>query len=117
MPLGVFFLSNYAISTPEIWKLTVVAEADPARTLVASRTCFRSKSAVVFAASETPDRISTPSNLIVNVAAVAAVFATTMFVTTAVVAEGTVYSVVFDVAAAVLARVLDIVVAIYFYFR
>jgi hypothetical protein len=56
---------------------------------------------------------STPSSVIVKVAAVAAELVTTMFETTAVVDDGTVYSVVDDVAAAVLARAL-VNVAMYF---
>jgi hypothetical protein len=52
--------------------------------------------------------------LMVNVEDDAAVLATTMFVTTVVVAEGTVYKVVLDVAAAVRASTL-VVVAINYY--
>jgi len=96
-----------------MWNDTVTAEAKPAITLVVASTCFRSKNAVVFAAIATVFSISTPSSVIVNVAAVAAEFATTMFVITAVVDDGTVYSVVDEVAAAVLARAL-VVVAIYY---
>jgi hypothetical protein len=92
-----------------MWNDTVTADAKPAITLVVARTCFRSKNAVVFAASATVFSISTPSSVIVNVAAVAAEFATTIFVTTVVVDAGTVYSVADDVAAAVLARALVVV--------
>ena len=96
-----------------MWKVTVVAEANPAITFVVARTCFRSKNAEEFAAMVAPEITATPSIVIVNVAEDAAVFATTILETTAVVAEGTVYSVVDDVAAAVLARAL-VIVAMYF---
>jgi hypothetical protein len=98
-----------------MWKLTVTADADPEITLVVAISCLRSKNADEFAAIGTLDKRATPSRLIVNVALVAAVFATTMFVTTVLVADGTVYNVVFDTAAAVLASAL-LSVAIYFYF-
>ena len=71
-------------------RLTVTADARPAITLVAASTCFISNIAVVFAASAASLNRSTPSSVIVNVAAVAAEFVTTMFVTTVVVADGTV---------------------------
>ena len=109
---GISTLTNYEISTPEMWKFTVTAEAKPAITLVVARTCFRSKNAEEFAARDAPEITATPSIVMVNVAADAAVLATTIFVTTAVVDDGTVYSVADDVAAAVLARAL-VVVAIY----
>jgi hypothetical protein len=57
---------------------------------------------------------STPSSVIVNVAADAAELVTAIFVTTAVVLAGTAYRVVLDVAAAVLAITL-LVVAISYY--
>ena len=56
----------------------------------------------------------TPSKAIVAVDADAAVFDITMFVTTAVVEDGTVYKVVLDVVAAVRASTL-VVVAISYY--
>ena len=97
-----------------MWKFTVTAEAKPAIILVVASTCFRSKNADELAAIDAPEMTATPSIVIVNVAADAAVLATTILVTTVVVDAGTVYSVVDDVAAAVLARAL-VVVAIYFY--
>ena len=57
---------------------------------------------------------TTPLRLIVNVPADADVLATTMSVTTVVVADGTVYRVVLDVAAAVRARVFEIVASSYY---
>jgi hypothetical protein len=57
---------------------------------------------------------STSSRSIVKVPADAAVLATAMLVITVVVADGTVYSVVLDVAAAVLASAL-VIVAISYY--
>ncbi len=59
---------------------------------------------------------SISSNKIVNVPAVDVPFATTMFVTTAVVEDGTVYSVVLDVAAAPLKRAF-VNVAVSYYLR
>ena len=96
-----------------MWKFTVVADAKPAIILVVARTCFKSKYALEFAAIVDPDCIATPSSVIVNVADDDAVFVTTMFETTVVVDDGTVYSVADEVAAAVLARAL-VNVAMYF---
>ena len=73
-----------------------------------------SNPAVEFAAIGEVVKTSTPLNAIVNVAAVAAELVTTIFVTTVVVEDGTVYSVVLDVAAAPLKRAL-VVVAISYY--
>ena len=58
--------------------------------------------------------ICTPSSDRSNVAADAAVFDTTMLVTIVVVADGTVYSVVFDVDAAPLKRAFDVVAISYY---
>jgi hypothetical protein len=58
---------------------------------------------------------SISSNRIVNVPAVDVLLHTAILVTTVVVLDGTVYRVVLDVAAAVLARAL-VVVAISYYF-
>jgi hypothetical protein len=96
-----------------MWKLTVTADAKPAIILVVARTCLRSKNADEFAARDAPEITATPSSVIVKVAADAAVLATTMLVTTAVVSDGTVYSVADDVAAAVLARALVVVAICY----
>jgi hypothetical protein len=102
-----------------MWKLTPVAEANPVIVFgvaFAGITCLRSKNAVEFAASATEPRTWTASIATVNVTADADVFAATILVTTVVVDEfGTVYSVALEVAAAVRARTLDVVVAIYFY--
>jgi hypothetical protein len=93
----------------------VVADAPPVIVLVADKTCFKSIVVMLFAATETPDAIDTPSKARVNVPEDPAVLATTMFVTTAVVADGTVYKVVAVlVDAAVLASTL-LVVAISYY--
>jgi hypothetical protein len=97
-----------------MWKLTVVAEARPVIVWVAESVCLRSKNAVVLAPIATPERSAVPLRLSVNVPAVAAVFVTAMLVTIAVVADGTVYRVVLDVAAAVRASAL-LVVAINYY--
>jgi hypothetical protein len=59
---------------------------------------------------------TTPLRLIVNVPDDADVLATTMSVTTVVVADGTVYRVVLVVAAAVRARVFDVVAISYYAF-
>lgn len=102
-----------------MWKLTDVDEANPVIVFgvaFAGITCLRSKNAVEFAASATEPRTWTASIATVNVTADADVFAATIFVTTVVVDEfGTVYRVALEVAAAVRARTLDVVVAIYFY--
>lgn len=71
-----------------MWKLIVVADADPEiifGVAFASKTCFKSIKAVVFAATDTPDRTATPSILSVIVPDDAAVFAAAIFVTTVVV--------------------------------
>ena len=98
---------------------TVTAEAKPVIVLgvaFAGITCLRSKPISEFAAIEVAGTMTTPSIAIVAVAAVAAVFASTMFVTIAVVdVVGTVYRVVLEVAAAVLASTFE-VVAISYYF-
>jgi amino acid permease len=70
--------------------------------------------AVVLAASAAVVCKATPLRAIVNVADVAAVFVTAMFVTTVVVPAGTVYNVVLDVAAAVRA-ITFVTVAISYY--
>jgi hypothetical protein len=87
-----------------MWNLTVVADARPAIIFVVARTCFKSNAAVELAAIAASLNRSTESTVIVNVAAVAAELVTTMLLITVVVDAGTVYSVVLDVAAAVLAR-------------
>jgi hypothetical protein len=97
-----------------MWKLTVVAEARPAITCVASSTCFRSIYTVVFAAIAVVVCNATELSVSVNVCADADVFVTAIFETTVVVALGTVYSVVLDVAAAVLASTF-VAVAISYY--
>jgi hypothetical protein len=86
-----------------MWKLTEVAEASPVIVCVVASTCFRSIYTVVFAAIAVVVCNATALSASVNVAAVPAVFVTAIFETTVVVDEGTVYSVVLDVAAAVLA--------------
>jgi hypothetical protein len=96
-----------------MWKLTDVADAKPAIIFVVARTCFKSKYALELAASEDAACNTTPSSVMVNVCADAEVFVTTIFEITAVVDDGTVYSVVDEVAAAVLARAL-VNVAMYF---
>jgi hypothetical protein len=75
---------------------------------------LRSNIAVELAAIAASLNKSTESNVIVKVAAVDAELVTTMLVTTVVVDAGTVYRVVLDVAAAVLASAL-VVVAISYY--
>jgi len=78
----------YEISTPEMWKFTVVADAEPVIVFgvaFAGITCLRSINAVVFAATVVDDKRATPSILIVAVAEVAAVFVIAIFVTTVVV--------------------------------
>jgi hypothetical protein len=68
----------------------------------------------VFAAIAQVVNMSTPSNVSVNVAAVAAELVTTMLVTIVVVDAGTVYKVALDVAAAVLASVFEVVAISYY---
>jgi hypothetical protein len=100
--------------------LTEVVEANPVIVLgvaFAGITCLRSKPMREFAAIEVAGTITTPSIAIVAVAEVAAVFASTMFVTIVVVdVVGTVYRVALEVAAAVLAKTFEVVVAISYYF-
>jgi hypothetical protein len=73
---------------------------------------LRSNIAVELAANAVVVNSDTPFRPSVNVAAVPAVLVTTMLVTTVVVAEGTVYRVVLDVAAAVRASALVVVAII-----
>jgi hypothetical protein len=87
-----------------MWKLIVVAEARPVIVCAAVSTCFRSTYTVVFAAIAVVVCNATELSASVNVPALPAVFVTAIFDTTVVVEAGTVYSVVLDVAAAVLAR-------------
>jgi hypothetical protein len=95
-------LLPYAIVTPQMEKLTVVADANPAINLVVVKTCFMSKPTKELAAIVLAGIIATPSSRIVKVAEEAAVLLTTMLVTVAVVAAGTVYRVALEVAAAFL---------------
>jgi hypothetical protein len=97
-----------------MWKSTDVEDALPAMICVAATTCLRSKKAVELAAIATLPSKSIA--LILNDAVTAADVGLqiTMFVTTVVVAAGTVYSVVLDVAAAVLARAFVTVAIIYY---
>jgi diacylglycerol kinase family enzyme len=72
---------------------------------LAGITCLRSKPTIELAGIDTAGTIVTPSIAIVAVDAEVAALANTMFDTTViVVVDGTVYRVVLDVAAAVLAR-------------
>ncbi len=71
-------------------------------------TCFKSKNADVLAAIDTLPRMSIALIVIEAVTADPVGLQITILVTTAVVAEGTVYRVVLDVAAAVRARTLDV---------
>jgi hypothetical protein len=71
-------------------KVTVVAEAKPARICVVGKTCFKSMKVVELAATETADAIATPLRVKVKVAAVAAVLATAMLEIIAVVRAGVV---------------------------
>lgn len=97
-----------------MWKLTVVAEANPAIICVVVSTCFKSIYTVEFAAIAVVVCNATELSVSVNVCADADVFVTAMFETTVVVEEGTVYSVVLDVAAAVLASTFVNVAIIYY---
>jgi hypothetical protein len=95
-----------------MWKLTEVAEASPVIVCVVASTCFRSIYTVEFAAIAVVVCNATALSASVNVCADPDVFVTAIFETTVVVDEGTVYSVVLDVAAAVLASTF-VNVAIY----
>ena len=84
--------------------------------LVAESTCFKSIVVMLFAGIETAEASATPPKASVNVPADPAVFETTIFETTVVVDDGTVYSVV---AVFVVAAVLDsalVTVGIYYSF-
>ncbi len=83
-----------------MWKLTVVADANPLIVFAVASTCFKSMTVESRAPTVTVVPIDTSSRSNVNVAAVDAVLVTTMLLTTVVVDDGTVYSVVLDVAAA-----------------
>jgi hypothetical protein len=96
-----------------MWKLTVTAEAKPAITFVAARTCFIGILIESFAAITTDVPIDTPSNVRVNVWDEDEVLTTSISVTTVVVDAGTVYRVVLDVAAAALTRALVVVAISY----
>jgi hypothetical protein len=97
-----------------MWKLTEVAEASPVIVCVVVNTCFRSIYTVEFAAIAVVVCNATELSASVNVCADPDVFVTAIFDTTVVVEAGTVYSVVLDVAAAVLARTLvDVAISYY----
>jgi hypothetical protein len=83
-----------------MWKLIVVAEAPPLIVLVVARTCLISSTTESFAPTDTASASNTSLRETVKVPADEAVLATTRFVTTAVVAEGTVYKVVLVVVVA-----------------
>jgi hypothetical protein len=83
--------------------------------LVAARTCLVSRYALLFPGTDEEVCNATPSRFRVNVKELALVFVTIMLVTTAVVPDGTVYSVVFDVDAAPRNITLDVTVAINYY--
>jgi hypothetical protein len=85
-----------------------VAEAKPAIILVVASTCLVSIEIVSFPAITTALAKETPSRVIVNDALALDVLATEILVTTAVVADGVVYRVVLDVAAAPRYRALDV---------
>ena len=95
-----------------------MVDANPVTILgvaLAGITCFMSKPTTELAGIDTAGTIVTPSIAMVAVEAEVAALANTMFDTTVVVdVLGTVYRVVLDVAAAVLARAL-VVVAISYY--
>jgi len=78
------------ISSPDTWKLTVVAEADAARISPAGSTCFSSIMIESFAGTETVVASATPSRLIEYVAIDPAVFVTTTELIRVVVAAGVV---------------------------
>jgi hypothetical protein len=97
-----------------MWKSTDVDDALPAMISVAGTTCFKSKKADVLAAIDT---LPSKSMLLIVIDAVTAEpvgLQMTMFVTTAVVADGVVYRVVLDVDAAPLKSVLDVVAISYY---
>ena len=73
-----------------MWKLTVTALAPPVIVFVAVKTCFKSIKTDESDAIGIVVAIDVPFIAIVNVAAVEAVFVTTMLVTTAVVDAGVV---------------------------
>ncbi len=91
-----------------MWIVTAVVEAKPVIVLgvaLAGITCFISKPTTELAGMDTAGTTAIPSIAIVAVDAEVAALASTMFDTTVIVdVLGTVYSVVLDVAAAVLAR-------------
>jgi len=95
-----------------------VVDANPVIVLgvaLAGITCFISNAITELAGIDTAGTIATPSIAMVAVDAEVAALANTMFETTVIVdVFGTVYRVVLDVAAAVLARAL-VVVAISYY--
>jgi len=101
-----------------MWIVTAVVEAKPVIVLgvaLAGITCFISKPTTELAGIDTAGTTAIPSIAIVAVDAEVAALANTMFDTTVMVdVLGTVYRVVLDVAAAVLARAL-VVVAISYY--
>ena len=98
-----------------MWKLIVIADANPLIVFVVASTCFKSIIVESKAPTETVVAIDTSSRSKLNVPAVPVVLVTTMLVTTVVVDAGTVYRVVLDVAAAPRTSAL-VVVAISYYF-
>ncbi len=84
--------------------------------LVVASTCLRSITVVSSPPTVTVVAIDTSSKSIVNVAVEEEVLVTSILVTTVVVAEGTVYRVVLDVAAAPRNRAFDTVAISYYLF-
>jgi hypothetical protein len=96
-------------------KFTEVADAPPVIVWDAVRTCFISKVAIELAPIETVVARDVPPKPIVKVCADPDVLETTMFVTTAVVADGTAYNCVVVVAVAAPLNICLVVVAINYY--
>jgi len=84
----------YAISIPEMWKVTSVEVAPPSITWVAGKTCFKSIIVVVSAAISVSSKSLTSEPLApierVKSAAAAPALHTAILVITVVVADGTV---------------------------
>jgi hypothetical protein len=92
----------------------VVADALPVIVCVAVKICLISKTVESFAPTVTVVARFVPPNPSVNVPALDAVLVIIILVTIVVVADGTVYSVVLDVAAAPRKSVFEVVAISYY---
>jgi hypothetical protein len=98
---------------PEMWKTTLEElVAPPVIVLLAVKTCFKSKVTTPLASIAICEQYANPAKLMLNVVAESEALVATIFVTTVVVDDGTVYSTVARLVVAVPLKSLFAVLAI-----